>query len=47
MEALGQNDLASKERHVIIINQDSFYRDLSEYQRELAATNNYNFDHPG
>ena len=47
MDALGQNDLASAEKRVVIINQDSFYRDLNEEQRKEADSGDYNFDHPG
>ena len=32
---------------VVMISQDSFYRDLSQEQRERASRNQYNFDHPG
>ena len=32
---------------VVMISQDSFYRDLSQEQREKASRNQYNFDHPG
>lgn len=44
MEALG---LTSKDNRVIIINQDCFYKDLNEEQKQLAADGDYNFDHPG
>ena len=47
MEALGQNGLTSKEKRVIIINQDCFYKDISEEQKKLATRGEYNFDHPG
>ena len=47
MESLGQHDLDSKEKQVVIINQDSFYCDLTEDQRKEAALGDYNFDHPG
>ncbi len=39
--------LESREERVVIINQDSFYKDLDEEQREEAANGDYNFDHPG
>lgn len=47
MESLGQIDLESREKRVEIINQDSFYCDLNEEQKMLAASGEYNFDHPG
>ncbi|KAJ6221150.1 hypothetical protein RDWZM_006962 [Blomia tropicalis] len=34
------------QRPVICISQDSFYRKLSDDERALAATGNFNFDHP-
>jgi uridine kinase len=45
MESLGKTN-CSYERKVIIINQDSFYRDLDIEKRALAARNEYDFDHP-
>ena len=47
MDALGQNNLTSIEKQVMIINQDCFYHDLTIEQRQLADTGEYNFDHPG
>ena len=47
MELLDQNILESREKRVVILNQDSFYRDLDQEQREEAANGEYNFDHPG
>ena len=47
MESLGQHDLDSKEKQVVIINQDSFYCNLTEEQEKEAALGEYNFDHPG
>lgn len=47
METLGQDDLSIRDKKVIIISQDSFYRDLTKEQRDSAAHNEYNFDHPG
>jgi uridine kinase len=35
-----------KHKSVVIISQDSFYKDLNQEHLELARTNNYNFDHP-
>ncbi|XP_011406314.1 PREDICTED: uridine-cytidine kinase 2-like [Amphimedon queenslandica] len=43
MEAVCQEGVNPK---VVMISQDSFYRDLSQEQRERASRNQYNFDHP-
>lgn len=45
MEQLGQDGVES--RRVVIISQDSFYRELSEDEAEDARKGNFNFDHPG
>ena len=31
---------------VTLLSMDSFYKVLSHEQHEMAASNNYNFDHP-
>ena len=46
MEQLGQKALAQEKRRVEIIHQDSFYKVLTEEQKEEARQNNFNFDHP-
>ena len=45
MEQLGQDGVES--RRVVIISQDSFYRELCEDEAEDAKVGNFNFDHPG
>ena len=32
---------------VTLLSMDSFYKDLTPEQHELAAENKYDFDHPG
>lgn len=45
MEQLGQDGVES--RRVVIISQDSFYRELCEDEAEDAKVGNFDFDHPG
>ena len=45
MEQLGQDGVES--RRVVIISQDSFYRELREDEAEDAKVGNFDFDHPG
>ena len=45
MEQLGQVGVES--RRVVIISQDSFYRELCEDEAEDAKVGNFDFDHPG
>ena len=47
MEKLGQEAIEQEHRRVVCISQDSFYRDLTEQQSELARRGQVNFDHPG
>ena len=47
MVQLGQADVDSRQRQVCIISQDSFYRNLSPEEHQLAVRGNFNFDHPG
>ena len=47
MEKLGQDVVDhSRGQRVVCISQESFYRELSEEEREEALKGNYNFDHP-
>ena len=46
MEKLGQNSIDHKQRRVVCINQDNFYRELNASERLKAANGFYNFDHP-
>lgn len=45
MEQLGHDGVES--RRVVIISQDSFYRELREDEAEDAKVGNFDFDHPG
>ena len=47
MEQLDQDRVESDQRRVVIISQDSFYRELSPEEAEDAKVGNFNFDHPG
>lgn len=46
MQQLGQLEEGAHSP-VVMISQDSFYKDLSAEQREAANDGEYNFDHPG
>jgi len=46
MEKLGQDSVVNRERRVVCISQDSFYRELSPEERALAFKGNFDFDHP-
>ncbi|CAH1971211.1 unnamed protein product [Acanthoscelides obtectus] len=46
MEKLGQVDMDQKQRQVVCISQDSFYRDLTPKEIAKAEQGQYNFDHP-
>ncbi len=47
MEQLGQNEVAEDQKQVHIVSMESFYRRLTEEQRQAALRGKYNFDHPG
>ena len=47
MEQLGQANLDSHQKQVVMVSQDSFYKNLTEEQSECADAGEYNFDHPG
>lgn len=47
MQQLGQDDVDHKQRQVVIINQDTFYRPLTEEENTKALKGEFNFDHPG
>ncbi|XP_065067837.1 uridine-cytidine kinase 2-like [Rhopilema esculentum] len=47
LKDLGQANIESQMRKVIILSQESFYRDLDEEESAQADTGNFNFDHPG
>ncbi|KAI6656028.1 hypothetical protein LOD99_1762 [Oopsacas minuta] len=46
IEQLGAAGIANQEKKVSILNQDSFYKDLTQEEHRLAAVGDYNFDHP-
>ncbi|XP_048524616.1 uridine-cytidine kinase isoform X2 [Dendroctonus ponderosae] len=46
MEKLGQAEIDNKQRQVVCIAQDSFYRDLTPSEIAKAAKGQFNFDHP-
>ncbi|XP_035245551.1 uridine-cytidine kinase 1 [Anguilla anguilla] len=46
MELLGQNKVDHRQRKVVIVSQDSFYRVLTSDQKAKALKGQYNFDHP-
>ncbi|XP_023019924.2 uridine-cytidine kinase isoform X2 [Leptinotarsa decemlineata] len=47
MEKLGQVDVDQKQRQVVCISQDSFYRELTPSEITKAEKGQFNFDHPG
>ena len=47
MEQLGQNEVAEDQKQVHIVSMESFYRRLTDEQRQAALRGKYNFDHPG
>ncbi|XP_009475354.1 PREDICTED: uridine-cytidine kinase 1 [Nipponia nippon] len=46
MELLGQNEVERRQRKVLILSQDSFYKVLTAEQQAKALKGQYNFDHP-
>ncbi|KAG1706148.1 Uridine-cytidine kinase 2-B [Nymphon striatum] len=46
MEKLGQDSVDQRQRQVICLSQDSFYRELTEEEKILASKGQFNFDHP-
>lgn len=47
MELLGQNEVEQRQRKVVILSQDRFYKVLTAEQKAKALKGQYNFDHPG
>lgn len=47
MEQLGQEGVETNQRRVVIVSQESFYKELSKNEAEDARKGNFNFDHPG
>ncbi|XP_036710905.1 uridine-cytidine kinase 1 [Balaenoptera musculus] len=46
MELLGQNEVDHRQRKLIILSQDRFYKVLTTEQKAKALKGQYNFDHP-
>nr|CAG4638411.1 EOG090X050I [Cyclestheria hislopi] len=46
MEKLGQDEIDHRQRQVVCISQDSFYRELSDSESLKASKGLFNFDHP-
>ncbi|KAF7241094.1 Uridine-cytidine kinase 1 [Varanus komodoensis] len=46
MELLGQNEVDHRQRKVVILSQDRFYKALTAEQKAKALKGQYNFDHP-
>lgn len=46
IEELGQHKVDLQQRKVCILSQDSFYKQLSDQERDDANNADYNFDHP-
>lgn len=47
MEKLGQDEIDHRQRQVVCISQDSFYRELNPAESIKASKGLFNFDHPG
>lgn len=47
MELLGQNEVDHRQRKLVILSQDRFYKVLTAEQKAKALKGQYNFDHPG
>ncbi|XP_076308041.1 uridine-cytidine kinase 2-B-like isoform X2 [Tachypleus tridentatus] len=46
MEKLGQDSIDHRQRQVVCISQDSFYKELTDEEKMLANKGLFNFDHP-
>lgn len=47
VQLLGQNEVDYRQKQVVIVSQDSFYRVLTSEQKSKALKGQFNFDHPG
>lgn len=47
MELLGQHEVDHRQRKLVILSQDRFYKVLTPEQKAKALKGQYNFDHPG
>ncbi|XP_045694474.1 uridine-cytidine kinase 2 isoform X1 [Phyllostomus hastatus] len=46
VQLLGQNEVDCRQKKVVIVSQDSFYRVLTSEQKAKALRGQFNFDHP-
>nr|XP_012600750.1 uridine-cytidine kinase 2 [Microcebus murinus] len=46
VQLLGQNEVDYRQKKVVIVSQDSFYRVLTSEQKAKALKGQFNFDHP-
>ncbi|KAM4021614.1 uridine-cytidine kinase 2 isoform 1-T1 [Anomaloglossus baeobatrachus] len=46
VQLLGQNEVDHRQKQVVMISQDSFYRILTPEQKSKALKGQFNFDHP-
>lgn len=46
LELLGQNEVDHRQRKLVILSQDRFYKVLTAEQKAKALKGQYNFDHP-
>ncbi|XP_019321251.1 uridine-cytidine kinase 2 isoform X2 [Panthera pardus] len=46
VQLLGQNEVDCRQKQVVILSQDSFYRVLTSEQKAKALKGQFNFDHP-
>ncbi|KAJ7338742.1 hypothetical protein JRQ81_012644 [Phrynocephalus forsythii] len=46
VQLLGQNEVDHRQKQVVILSQDSFYRILTTEQKAKALKGQFNFDHP-
>ena len=47
VDQLGEIVVNSRQRRVVMVSQDSFYRELTKTEWTLAERGEFNFDHPG
>ena len=47
VDQLGQLVVNSQQRRVVMVSQDSFYRNLTPTEKAAADRGEFNFDHPG
>lgn len=47
VQLLGQNEVDCRQKQVVTLSQDSFYRVLTSEQKAKALKGQFNFDHPG